>query len=92
MLVKDNELCRLIEKGSRVSVTISKAMSFSLPEQRSCHFSSREGENIDVGTANIGIEKFLLTQEALTTGAEMTFHFDLDQNYMFTVRACANVI
>ena len=55
VLVRVNALWRFIEKGSRVPVTNPKAMWPSLPEQKSCHFSVREGENIDVGTAYIDI-------------------------------------
>ena len=35
----------------------------SLPQQKTCHFSIHEGENIDMGTANIEIAEFLLNEE-----------------------------
>ena len=59
-LAKGNALCRFIEKGSRVPFTISKDMWLSLPQQKTCHFSIREDESIDMGTANIEIAEFLL--------------------------------
>ena len=61
MLVKSNALCRFIEKGSRVPIMNYKAMWPWLPEQKSCHFSIREGDHIDVGTDNIEIAEFLRT-------------------------------
>ena len=53
MLVKENSPCRFIEKDSRVQVTSSEAIEPSLPEQTCYHLNIREGENLDVGTANI---------------------------------------
>ena len=61
--MKGIALCRFIEEGSRVPVTISQAMWPSLSEQKSCYFRIREDENIDVGTANNEIAVFLVTQE-----------------------------
>ena len=49
--------------------------------------SAFEGENIDVGTDNIEIAEFLLTQEVFTSEAEMTCHVDQDRDYMLTVRS-----
>ena len=64
----------------------------SLPQQKTGQFSILESENIDMGTANIEIAEFLLTEELFTPGAEMTCHLDLDQDYMLTIRAWANMM
>ena len=61
-------------------------------EQKSFHFSIREGEHIDAGTDNIEIAEFLLTQEVFTPGAEITCHFDLDRYYMHIMQAWAKVM
>ena len=45
-----------------------------------------------MGPANIEIAEFLLTQEVFTLGAEMTCYFDIDRDYMLTVRPWANVM
>ena len=60
-----------IEKDSRVSVTNSKAMLPWIPEQRSYYFSIHEGKNIGIGTTNIEIAEFLLTEEVFTSEQEL---------------------
>ena len=45
-----------------------------------------------MGTDNIELAKFLLTQKFFTPGAEITSHFDLDRIYPPTVQAWANVV
>ena len=67
-------------------------MWYSRPEQKICHLSIRENENVDVGNVNIEVAEFLPTLEVLTPGAEMTYHFDLDRDNMLILRAWAKVM